>query len=325
MWFNRKSRNRRRNRDTVLDVKLRSDQVRARRVRWLGLALGSVACVLLVGLIGWRGGQWALNRLLFENPAFAIQRIDVYSDGTIRLEQLRRWAGVQPGQNLLALDLARVRRDLELCSAIGAAVIERELPNRLAIRITERRPIARLLGYVRGSDGRGIQPVLYHIDAAGFVIAPLDPRLRSEPFDATELPLLAGVAQADLLAGRRAESPQVKTALKLITEFDRSPMVGLVSLKQIDVSSSTVIHVVTGQGSEITFALDQLERQMNRWRAVHDHGRRQQNVVATLDLSVGDNVPARWIPELGVQPPAPKTKAKAKSAVTTTATRKRNG
>jgi len=304
-------------------VKLRSDQVRARRARWLGLAVGSVACVLLVALIGWRAGEWALDRLLFANPAFAIQRIDVYGDGTIRLEQLRRWAGVQPGQNILALDLARVRRDLELCSSIGAAVIERELPNRLAIRIQERRPIASVHGIVRGPDGRGIKPVLYHIDAAGFVIAPLDPRLRSEPFDATELPSLAGVAQADLLAGRRAESPQVKAALKLITEFDRSPMVGLVTLKQVDVSSPTVIHVVTGQGSEITFALDQLERQMNRWRAVHDYGRQQQKVVAALDLSVADNTPARWIDELGVQPPAPKPKSKSKSAATAS-TRKRN-
>jgi cell division protein FtsQ len=323
MWFNRKSKNRRRNRDTVLDVKLRSDQVRARRARWLGLALGSVACVLLVALIGWRAGAWALNRLLFENPAFAIQQINVYTDGTIRLEHLRRWAGVQPGQNLLALDLARVRRDLELCSAIGAAIIERELPNRLAVRVYERRPIARVHGIVRGPDGRGLKPVLYHIDAAGFVIAPLDPRLRSEPFDATELPLLVGVAQADLLAGRRAESPQVKAALKLITEFDRSPMVGLVTLKQVDVSAPTVIHVVTGQGSEVTFALDQLERQMNRWRAVHDYGRHQHRVIAALDLSVADNTPARWIDEQGVQPPAPKPKAKPKSAATTS-TRKRN-
>jgi cell division protein FtsQ len=325
MWFNRKSKNRRRNRDTVLDVKLRSDQVRARRARWLGLALGTVACVLLVGLIGWRGGQWALDRLLFENPAFAIQQINVHTDGTIRLEHLRRWAGVQPGQNLLALDLARVRRDLELCSSISAAIIERELPNRLVIRIHERRPIAWVKGLVRDSNGGGIKSVFSHIDAAGFVIAPLDPRLRFEPFDGTELPLLVGVAQADLVAGHRAESPQVRAALKLITEFDRSPMVGLVTLKQVDVSSPTVIHVLTGQGSEseITFALHDLERQMNRWRAVHDYGRQHKRVIAALDLSVADNIPARWIDEQGVKPPASKTKAKAKSAAVTS-TRKRN-
>jgi cell division septal protein FtsQ len=319
MWFDRKAKNRRLRRNQVLEVKLRSDQVRARRLRWLGLAVGSLAGVLLTALVLWRSGQWVLDRMLFANPAFALRQVEVETDGVLRPDLLRRWAGVQPGQNLLALDLARVRRDLELCSSIRTAVVERELPGRLRIRVFERRPIARVHGLARGPDGRGIRPVIHWIDAEGYVIAPLDPRLRAQPEEEQELPLLVGVAQSDLVTGRRAESPALRAALKLLQEFDRSPMVGLVSLRQIDVSSPTVIHVVTGQGSEVTFALDQLDRQMHRWRAVHDYGRQQQKVIATLDLSVGDNTPARWIDELGVQPPAPKARAKAAPA-----TRKRN-
>ena len=39
-------------------------------------------------------------------PTFAIQRIDVQTDGVIAPDQLRRWSGVKPGENLIALDLA---------------------------------------------------------------------------------------------------------------------------------------------------------------------------------------------------------------------------
>ena len=110
MWFKRKPKNRRLGRDHVLDVKLRSSQVRAVRTRVAAISSGrsssppSSASIWL-----YRAGDWALNRLVYENKAFAIQEIDVQTDGVISVDQLRRWAGVKPEENLLALDLARVQ------------------------------------------------------------------------------------------------------------------------------------------------------------------------------------------------------------------------
>ena len=42
MWFKRKPKNRRLGREQVLDVKLRSSQVRAARMRMFALSLGGV-------------------------------------------------------------------------------------------------------------------------------------------------------------------------------------------------------------------------------------------------------------------------------------------
>ena len=53
-------------------------------------------------------------------------------------DQLRRWAGVKPGENLFALDLARVKRDLEMVPLIDSVSVERVLPRTLRIRVTER-------------------------------------------------------------------------------------------------------------------------------------------------------------------------------------------
>ncbi len=117
MWFKREqSKNRRLHRNHVLDVKLRSDQVRANRVR-----LGTISFLVVFGTffglyLIWRVGEAALNVFVYDNPDFAIQQIDVATDGNIAPEQLRRWTGVKPGANLIALDLAAVKRNLELVS-----------------------------------------------------------------------------------------------------------------------------------------------------------------------------------------------------------------
>ena len=64
----------------------------------------------------WRTGEWALDKFVYENSTFAIQSIEVQTDGVIAPDQLRRWTNVKPGANLIALDLASVKRNLELVS-----------------------------------------------------------------------------------------------------------------------------------------------------------------------------------------------------------------
>src|SRR5438552_19017219 len=118
MFFHRKSKNRRLEREHVLDVKLRSGQVRAKRTRMATVGLGALFAVVFGLYLIWRLGGWALDRLVYENKAFAIQDVDMQTDGVISVDQLRRWAAVPPGQHLLALDLAPVTRDLALMPCV---------------------------------------------------------------------------------------------------------------------------------------------------------------------------------------------------------------
>lgn len=110
----------------------------------------------------------------------------------------------------------------------------------------------------------------------------------------------------DLQPGRRVEAPAVQAALRLISQFAGSPMVGLVDLRRIDVSAAEVLVVMTGQGSEVTFGLFDLERQLRRWREIHDMGRRLNRSLASLDLAVTNNIPARWLDAAAPPAPAPK-------------------
>jgi len=303
--FSRKQKNRRLSRGHVLDVKLRSDQVRASRMRLGALTFGFLFGTVFGLYLLWLAGTWALDRLVYENRAFAIAQIDVQTDGVISTDQLRRWAGVKAGENLLALDLARVKRDLELVPLISSVSIERVLPRTLRIRVTEREAVAQI-NVLRPSPRGGVEVAVLHLDPEGYVMPPLDPRQRSTPVHQPEdpLPLLLGVNVADLQPGRCVDLPQVQAALRLASEIAYSPMAGLVDLRSIDVGSSEILVVRTGQGSEVTFGLNDLGRQVCRWRAIHDLGQRTKRGIATLDLAVSNNIPARWL-EVNALPTTP--------------------
>ena len=315
--FERKQKNRRLNRVHVLDVKLRSDQVRRTRMRVIALAFGVLFGTMFSMYVLWRTGGWVLNRLVYENPAFAIKELEVQSGGVISTDQLRRWANVKKGENLLALDLERVKRDLEMVPAVGSVSIERILPGTLRIRVIEREPVAQVTPLRMGTNGV-VGHVVYHIDADGFVMVPVDPRQRSVPLVQTDdaLPILSCLNQNELVPGRQINTPQTLAALSLISQVALSPMAGLVDLRRIDATSRDVLVVQTGQGSEVTFALQDLEHQLHRWRTIHDKGMQIGRNVASIDLAVSNNVPVRWL-EANISP------APAKPPKTTRA-RKRN-
>lgn len=296
MWIKREQKNRRVGRGHVLDVKLRSDQVRATRMRLATAAFALIFGTFFGLYLFWRAGEWALNKFVYENSEFSIEQIDVQTDGKIPTDQLRRWCGVKLGQNLIALDLATVKRNLELVSAVNSVSVERVLPHTLRIRVTERKAIAQV--NVPRADGQnGIAVSVFQLDVTGAVMQPLDPSLRIVPFAQvnSSLPVVLGLNIFQLAPGRRIGSPQALAALKLIDAFNHSPMAGLADFQRVDVSQPQVVVVTTMQGGEITFGLDNFQQQLARWREIYDLGRRANRTIASVDLAVGNNVPVRWV------------------------------
>jgi len=306
MWFRRKAKNRRFERKHVLDVKLRSSQRRQRRFRRVTV---TISCLLLLGIGGfgaWRGGEWGLRRLLYENPAFATHHLDVETDGVIAREQLRRWAGVKLEDNLLALDLERVKRDLELVPVIHSAAVERLLPNTLRIRVIEREPIARFFYPILRANGV-VERGTCLIDANGMVMYPLEAPQRSVPIAATNdaLPVLVGLPAEETRPGRKVETLQVRAALHFITEFERSTMAEIADIREIDLTIPGMLQVMSSHGTELLVGLGDCSQQLRRWRAIHDHVRRFGKHIAWVDLSVSNNVPARFV-DATLAPPAPR-------------------
>lgn len=296
--------NRRLGRVQVLDVKLRSSKVRAARARRAIIALGVCFGTVFGLYASWCLGELALNKFVYENPSFAIQQIDVQTDGVVSRDQLRRWSGVRTGQNLLALDLARVKRDLEMVPIIESVSVERILPGTLRLRISERVPVAQVEVPVPRPGG-GLDLKTYQLDENGYVMLPLDPRQRAAPPTQTDdvLPLILGINASDLQPGRKLDSIQVQAALKWVDAFESSPMANLVDLKKIDVLSPEVLVVTTGQGSKITFGLESFDQQLLRWQRVQQECTRLNKTIATLNLAVAENTPLR-LSDATISPPS---------------------
>jgi len=293
MWLRRSSRNRRLSPGQKLNVKLRSDQERVSRSWWAAKAV-TVGVGTVFGLyVLWRLSDWGLDKFVYENPSFAIGQVEIQTDGTIPTDQLRRWSGVKPGANLIALDLASVKRNLELVSTIDTVSIERILPRTLIIRVTERRAVAQVNQLHALPDGDMMVSV-FQLDANGHVMQPMG--LSLMPLDELKprFPAIVGLNPAELQPGHALKSAQGLAGLNLIAAFQHSPMAGVVDLQSVDVAAPGVLVATSRGGGEITFSTDRLDQQLRRWRQVYDFGQCSGKMIASMDLAVSNNVPVKW-------------------------------
>ena len=289
----KRKKNRRFERRRVLDVKLRSSQRRQTWVRRLAFLLVVVLVLGGGGYSGWRGLQRLWLELVERNPYFTMERLDIRTEGVIAPAQIQRWAGVEPGHNLFGVYLERVKRDLELVPAIRSASVERVLPDTLRIRIVERRAVARLVYPVVHQPGK-YRVIL--VDAEGFAMLPLGAREVRENSSRhyEQLPLFTGVPADRVRPGWPIVSDRVDAALELIGAFEASPMAGLVRVRAVDVSAPGMLRLSTQTGCEVLFGLTDYDRQLRRWWEVVQHAQRAGLELGWLDLSVSNNVPARW-------------------------------
>jgi cell division septal protein FtsQ len=288
-----------------LDVRSRSGPLKAVRLRMAASALAISAGIVLVLFVSWKGGEYLLDQYAYTNPAFGIEQLDIQTDGIIPTEQIRAWGNVQPGQNLLALDLAKLKRDLELVPLIESVSVERILPRQLIIRVREREPIARVLVFSpRAGDGL-LEPTTVYLDEHGMIIPPVLRTLNTAAFDnATRFaPTITGISTETFRPGHLVQSPLVLAALQWIRAFQKSEMAGHVEVRSIDVSSPGAMTVSTEQGNEVAFAYQEFETQLARWRKIHDFAGQKARVIASLDLAVTNYVPTTFLDQTNGLPP----------------------
>lgn len=292
----RKPANKRRDRAEVLEVRGRSRAARHARLRLAGSLVALVGGVTLALLVAWQLFVRALDHFVYRNPRFAIQRIDAETTGRLRSEQVRLWTGVRTGENLMALSPTRVQSGLKLVPWILEARVERRLPDQLVVRVDEREPVARaVVTLMEPGSGRLWQEQVL-IDQGGTVLPPLDPAwLRpGQTADFSHLTRLDGLPADQLRAGTRLDLRRLRAALELLRTFEDSSMFSLADLESLDLSGGDAFRGVTRQGTEVLFGTADFRRQMLRWRAIHDEAAKLRRSLAWLDLSVANNVPARF-------------------------------
>ena len=285
--------NRRKRRpEYLLDVKVQTRGRALARLRvavTIAIALGLfvLTCYGLYRLV-----KMAADRLVYNNPRFAIQQIVVDNDGVLTPERVVQFAGVQIGQNLLSLDLSQVRNNLEMLPLVRSVEVRRMLPNRLFIRVDERIAIARLR-----VPARELSDSVFYIDRAGVVIKPikLADGTMLQPQMPRPVPMLTGVSLADVRVGKQVESEQIYRALELLDKLDQAVAGSLLEVEQIDLSKPRQLVLTTRQHTQVKLDVEDFPQQLRRLGVVLRWAQQRQKLVQVVDLTVNRGVPVTFV------------------------------
>ncbi|MCX8108777.1 MAG: FtsQ-type POTRA domain-containing protein, partial [Verrucomicrobiae bacterium] len=226
--------------------------------------MAAVGVICMIGGISY-GWSWGRQKLL-DAGLFSLKTVEISTSGNwIKPEQVKQWAGIREGMNILEIDLTRVRRDLELVPQIKSASVERVLPHLLRVRVIEREPVARIQTLAVRANGVFL-PATCYIDAEGVVMPAPQAGEVSAAFMQTleSLPLIRGVAQSELCPGKKIQSEWVGPVLGLLGSFGNSEVAAQVDIVAIDVSVRGLMSVVTEDGATVVLGGTGLEEQLRR-------------------------------------------------------------
>ncbi|MCK6556539.1 FtsQ-type POTRA domain-containing protein [Candidatus Binatia bacterium] len=145
-------------------VRKRPVVTRPRRWRsWRALAVSVVSAVLGLGLAGaaWHGAPLLL-RAAKEHQYFRVSAVDLSGNVRLTRADILQAAGISEGMSIWDALPHATRLRIEQNAWIERASVRRSFPNRISVRVRERRPLA-----IARLDG------LYYVDRHGRVLGPL--------------------------------------------------------------------------------------------------------------------------------------------------------
>jgi len=183
----------------------------ANRLLW-GAVAAAVLCVLGLGAAGlYRYGErsWRFRVESSDN-------IEVTGTQNVTKAQIMEVMGADIGRNIFFIPLAQQKAQLEQIPWVESASVMRFVPNRLAVQIHERTPVA----FAR------LGPRMFLIDAGG-TLMDLSPRHKYS------FPVILGMNPGEPLSTR---APRMKAYIEMIRELDAGGAHYSQDLSEVDLS-----------------------------------------------------------------------------------------
>ena len=274
----------------LLDVKVRSGKAREQRNRHL--LTWSCMLILLAAAAGgsYYGVREGLRRFVWENPEYRLKEVEITNEGGSMLrEQIVEAAGVREGVNIFTVNISKMRESLLQVPQVETAEVQRVLPDKIVIVITERQPVA-WVATKRDEDASAPGSSLL-IDARGVLI-----QCKNQLPAYFHLPVIYGVQMAGLEPGETVQSPEIKAALDLI-RLNSADSVAQARFQAtgIDVSKGYCLVVTDRSHAKITFGLDRLEWQLDRLITLLDNIEQSKRELQTVNLMVQRNIPVTFV------------------------------
>ncbi len=265
----------------LLEVSVRRDIARVQRFR--AVLAFAFKTILVVGLIvgAYLGGKECLRRFLWENPDYYLSEIRVVTDGTLTLEQVRTATGIVEGKNIFTVDLAKGREALDRLPQVERVELQRVLPNKIEVTITERRPLAWVVQ--QSGEDPTVSEKAFLVDARGVAM-----RIKAKLPEYLSLPVIAGVPMENVVLGQKVRSFEMQAALDLIRlNADNARF----QPRSIDISKGYCVVVTDQNRRKITFGLDRVDRQVERLMHYLDFVEPSGKKIQTVNLLIERNTP----------------------------------
>ncbi len=228
-------------------------------VKYCFLAIFSVACIL--------AGTKVYTHI-FQTDYFFVE--DIAISGLVKLteEEILSLPGVEFGKNTFQLNLENLSKSIIDNPWVASVMVRRELPKRLIIEITERKPFAKVLN----------QGIIFLIDDEGFIIAKI------ENHEYENLPIIGGMS----IKNPDVEGPVYPkiflTGLNLLkftkeTHLFDAPMAGL----RID-SRNEMTLITQGRKMEVRVSTINLVAQLSKLEAIFDYAKMESKTIKSIDL-----------------------------------------
>lgn len=247
-----------------------------------------VALPLALVVLGLIYGGMELRHFLLNSPRFALQNLELVTEGSAsRVEILRRLEYLK-GKNIFQIDLSEVQKKVEEDPWVYSATVIRALPNRIQIHYAQQKVQA-----ILGAES------MYYLNSEG------RPFYKIRPGDSLKYPFVqveGKTPQPEMLKERIAFGLQIIEQIRasgLFSERDLGDMVVRAGDDGVDVPVAMNLKFppkllskseTNGRIYTVSFGRQELPAQVKRWEAVVRHLAQQSKTPKLIRLELGKKV-----------------------------------
>ncbi len=245
-----------------------------------GLRNGLMVIAYLISFVLVGGGVFLGGGELMKSDFFRLEKIGIENNGRLSREGLLSVGEVQIGMNLFEVSPAEVGLRIERLPWVRSAVVERNFPHDLRIRIEERTPeaIVKLDHF-------------YYVDRYGELFKVL------EAGDSLDFPVISGIQRNLLLSDPEETKGMLMSALSLLQKMKGRVRFGTGDVSEIHVDRKDGLYVYSHPGGiPIRFGTEHYSKKLDRLEKVYPELKPRFSYLKHVDLNVLDRVIVKFDP-----------------------------
>lgn len=253
---------------------------------------GTLKIALLLGIIGlicW-GSYRGVQHLFLGNDKYVLQEIELKTNGKLDHSRVVSTAQIDLDANIFTIDLEDLKKRLNDLPEVTSCDVERHLPGKLRITITERVPVAWIEAPNLQIPGRAKGGIL--ADAKGITFPCADSLWAS----AETLPVIVihGAKQDTFEHGSKMKQPDIMRAIDLLESFAIENVRAQWIPERITLLNSYSMQATCNDGSKAVFGMYDHKRQLSDFVSIHEHTIKTGREVRHVNLIPKINIPVKF-------------------------------